>query len=220
MHASKSKAFLTQFKKLSGAIQNLKNRKFSRSVKEFDRIWNRYKRQEISLPDYLHYLKATTSSWARFPTIKLLMDLQDSKDRRKDLEAKMKSVDAVVLFQELEKLELAVIHEITENDIEKDLFKLTRQFELLDKGLNFSLLRPEKEQFEAIRGDLGATRLQNRFKDFNVTIEISPFVRWDEVLQNISGFYDAAEARETVFQERIRSNPNSIVLIGGYHTLI
>jgi len=221
LHNLKTKAFKSQYGKLRSAIQNLKAKIFSKELKKFDGMRLKHARGDLSLHDYLLRLKPQTGLWNQHPQIKTLLDVIGKKEALSSEEKmRIQSLSAKQLFDELEVLEQGIVAELSQTAREEELFKLVRAFELLDKGLNLELSRVERKTLAQLLPLLSLEKLPRQFEMLGLKISISSYIGWDQALMAIMKFYQAAEAREEVFVRRIQKSPESVVLVGGYHTII
>jgi len=213
---SQTKAFKSQFKKLLSKLKNLENRLYSESLSAFNKLQTRYHRGQLQLLDYLIRLKQYPIDWKTFPQMDAILKAQSSKDT--NAREELQNLNANQLFKELDALEIALVDQLASSDKEKKLYELSRNIELLEKGLQFELSRLEKELLEEALASLQSQSLADRFQELGSRIKISPYIQWNETLNLILQYYEAAEKREVEFRKKILDKPKSLVLIGGYHT--
>ncbi len=223
LYQLQTKAFKSQFNRVSSRLKNLKAKVYSKKLKEFDKRKARFSEGKLSLFDYLKYLASQSSGWEKLPALKTILSLRGSKDKlgeegRKRLEDQLKILSANQVFEELFSFESSVADLLSESEKEKTLIQLSGRIDLLNKGLGMEFSRLEKEEFQKVLPLLFTDSLEEQFRALGVSLSFSPFIKWNEVLKAVLNFYDAAEKREVIFKERIIKEPASICLVGGYHT--
>ncbi len=168
---------------LSSEIQKLANQNFSKELKEWMKLKDRFEKNEIGLDDYLK----------RFWPAAL--------DHIRDYDAK-------TLFKAIEEREHTFSEKLLRNDRDRQIFQYSRDLSLLSRLNEIQMSAPE---FEILKNRFSRLNTQE-FADFiakNSGHAIVLSKKWEKNIQNAIHFYEMAHKRDDAIEKTLQSYASS-----------
>jgi len=121
---------------------------------------------------------------------------------------KYEELDKYALFKELNEFEEHIFNELSDNDEQRQLYKLSKDFTILDKFFNIQLTRDEYEYYKN-----GDTLLLKQ--------GVPIFATLTKYQKSLEPFYELSLKRDEAFIKNlstIHDPPSTILITGGFHT--
>ncbi len=209
---------------LQNEIDKLANRYFPKELKEWMKLKKRFDEKQI---DLLDYLKRTIQVPHResidhklYPNLSLLLQAEHTQD--KEVLEKVKTIEAKILFEEIDSLENAAAGPFLQNGTDRKIFQYYKGINLL-KRLNEIEITPA--EYEAVKAQLQHLSTQELaqfiVQQTNKSIVLSK--RWEENIESAIRFYQISRARDSAIAERLNDflknhdEKVAVLVFGGFH---
>jgi len=220
-----------------GATQ-LKTVLYSKEARELDRLLETHTAQFTDLLSFLNRLRAKADELGEplddYAHLNRLMEhseqLKNGEMAEEKVREEFKTVDPIVLFNEIEHLSFELKYKLAESEEARRLIRLERYLTLLKHGFSLELTREDVTRLKGMQNDFMQDKIISFMESISTqhTLDTSYLenmrsIPLDDYIAQIFRFYEGAEAREKEFEKRLkremlmRFEQSAVLVTGGYH---
>jgi len=219
-------------------MTQLKTVLYSKEARELDRLIQTHTSQFTDLLSFLNRLRIKADE-LRVPLddyahLSSLMEfsakLKEGQPKEEVVREEFKSVDPILLFNEIEHLSFELKYKLAESEEARQLIRLEHYLALLKHGFSLELTREDAAKLKNMQRDFKRDRIvsfmesiSERHKLDTAYLEKMRSVPLDDYTARIFRFYEGAEEREREFEKRLRREmlmrfeQSAVLVTGGYH---
>lgn len=200
-------------------------REFSRELKDWTRLKERFDAGALSLIDYLTRLdglvrSSNRASADRYPGIALLIASRDTKDPA--VLEKIKALEPRELFREIDALEEDFAAGWLDSETKKALFHYYKSLKLLRRLLDIRLTQAEFQEASEVLASMSTDTLAG-FLSAQTGKTIALSKKWEQEIRSAIRFYEVAKERDRNAEMRLLrfladpAETRAVIVFGGFH---
>jgi len=213
----------TELGEMKSVLVTLAQKKFPAPLQEWMKIRDRFKTSELDLTEYLKRTERLIAASPEgsglrpiYPQISLLLAAAG-----KEADEKTASLDARLLFREIQERETFYADSLLSEEKDRELFHHLEHLDLLRRLNETEISAAEYEEVkDSLRGS--ATTKLARFIAAQTGTSTVLSKRWETRIHSAVRFYEIAHERDLAIEEKLRSfaagsEKKAILVFGGFH---
>jgi len=220
--------FKEELKWIKTKINNIKHKIYSKPLREFEKISQRFKNDSIELLDYLERLIQLSKGQldlSQYGQIRRILSLQQGEDLTdKQIAKRIQQLDGNQLFVELNQLEADIKNIYFTNEKQRLVDSYANYIRLFEKGVHLSLIPAEVQAFREGAKQISIEDIRTIIVEYFGIKSWPSEGEWNSVIDKIEQFYREVENRDEMMFNNLSDMINqhksekTIVITGGYHS--